>query len=124
MSEATYKKVKINGEVHVLKFDFNAISELEEYFDKGIHSIVSEETAGFNTIRTIFWAGMLWKNPTLKVHHVGKMLEQDIEENEEFDFDGMMEIAIKALFESKAFKLLSKRLDQKEKQKKSKEKNV
>ncbi|MDF2902367.1 MAG: hypothetical protein K0S25_5 [Bacillus sp. (in: firmicutes)] len=124
MSEATFKKVKINGEDHILKFDFNAISELEEYFDKGIHAIVSEETAGFNTIRTIFWAGMLWKNPNLKVHHVGRMLEQDIEENDEFDFDVMMETAIKALFDSKAFKLLSKRVEQKPAKKDKKEKNV
>jgi hypothetical protein len=119
MSQATYKKIKLNGEDHVLKFDFNAISELEEYYDKGIHAIVSEETAGFNTIRNIFWAGMLWKNPNLKTYHVGRMIEEEIEQNDEFDFDKSMETAIEALFSSKAFKLLTK-----QKTTTTKEKNV
>jgi hypothetical protein len=117
MSEATFKKVRLNGEDHVLKFDFNAIAELEEYYDKGIHAIVSEESAGFNTIRNIFWAGMLWKNPNIKVHHVGIMLEKDLEVNDEFDFDKLMEKAIDALFSSKAFKLLSKKVEQNNKEK-------
>lgn len=109
MSEATYKKITLNGDVHVLKYDFNAISELEEYYNKGIHAVVSEETIGFNTVRNIFWAGMLWKNPTLKPHHIGKMLEDDLNQNEEFDFDELMKTAIDALYSSKAFKLLSKK---------------
>lgn len=108
MSEATFKKIKLNGEEYVLKFDFNAISELEEYYKKGIHAVVSEETMGFNTVRNIFWAGMLWKNPTIKPLHVGKLLEDDMETNDDFDFEKMMETAIEALYDSKAFKLLSK----------------
>jgi hypothetical protein len=117
MSEATYKKITLNGEEHVLKFDFNAISELEQYYNKGIFAIVSEETMGFNTVRNIFWAGMLWKNPNLKPHHVGTMLEKDIEENNVFEFDKLMETAIDALYKSKAFKLLStnKKADKNEK---------
>jgi hypothetical protein len=105
---ATYKKVKLNGEDHILKFGFNAISDLEEYYQRGIHSIITEEVIGFNTVRNILWAGMLWKNPQLKVHHVGQMLEKEIEENEQFDFNEMMKTSIDALYNSKAFKLLSK----------------
>jgi hypothetical protein len=107
VSEATFKKVTLSGEDHVLKFDFNAIAELEQFYNKGIHAIVSEETIGFNTVRNIFWAGMLWKNPNLKPYHVGRMLEQDLEENENFEFDKLMELAIDALYNSKAFKLLA-----------------
>jgi hypothetical protein len=108
MSQATYKKITLTGEDYVLKYDFNALSELEEYYKKGIHAVVSEETIGFNTVRNIFWAGMLWKNPTLKPHHVGKMLEDELEQNDEFDFDELMKTAIDALYSSKAFKVLSK----------------
>lgn len=108
---ATFKKIKLNGEDHILKYGFNAISELEEYYDKGIHSIVTEEVIGFNTVRSIIWAGMLWKNPNLKVHHIGQMLEQEMEENEEFDLQDWMKTAIEALYNSKAFKMLTKRAD-------------
>ncbi|MDQ1003964.1 hypothetical protein QFZ28_004364 [Neobacillus niacini] len=113
MSEATYKKVTLNGEDHVLKFDFNGISELEQFYNKGIHGIVTDETIGFNTVRNIFWAGMLWKNPSLKPFHVGKMLQDDLEKNEEFDFEKLTETAIDALFNSKAFKLLSNNKNEK-----------
>jgi hypothetical protein len=109
MSDVSYKKVVLNGEDHILKFSFNAISELEEYYDKGIFSIVTEESVGFNTVRSIVWAGMLWKNPNLKVHHVGSMLEKEMEENENFDLSKWMEISTEALYKSKAFKLLSNR---------------
>lgn len=108
MSEATFKKIRLNGEDQILKYGFNAISELEEYYNKGIHAIVNEETIGFNTVRSILWAGMLWKNPSLKVHHVGSMLEKEMEENDELDFNELMEKAIDALYNSKAFKLISK----------------
>jgi hypothetical protein len=106
MSEATYKKVRLNGEDHILKYGFNAISELEQYYGKGVHSIVTEETIGFNTVRSFLWAGMLWKNPSLKVHHVGQMIEDELESNDEVDFNDLMKIATEALFKSKAFKLL------------------
>lgn len=106
---ATFKKVRLNGEDHILKFGFNAISELEQYYDKGIFQVITEETLGFNTIRSIIWAGMLWKAPQIKVHHVGEMLEQEMEANEEFDLEALMKTTIEALYESKAFKLLSKR---------------
>lgn len=109
MSDATFKSVKLNGEEHVLKYGFNAIAELEEYYQKGVFQIVTEELMGFNTIRNIIWAGMLWKSPQIKVHHVGSMLEKEMEENDQFNLDEWMEIAIKALYESKAFKLISKR---------------
>lgn len=111
MSEATFKKIKLNGEEYVLKYDFNALAELEEYYNKGIHAVVSEETIGFNTVRNIFWAGMLWKNPTLKPHHVGKLLEDESECNENMDLNNLMETAIEALYNSKAFRLLSGKSD-------------
>jgi hypothetical protein len=109
MSEATYKKVTLNGEEHVLKYGFNAIAELEEYYGKGIFSIVNEDSIGFNTVRSILWAGMLWKNSQLKVNHVGAMLEKEMEENEDFDLQSWMEITLESLSKSKAFQLLAKR---------------
>ena len=115
-NNATYRKITLNGEDHVLKYDFNAISELECLYDKGIFRVVTEETMGFNTIRSILWAGMLWRNPQLKVHHVGNMLEQEMDENEDFDFTELMKFTTEVLYTSKAFKLLAKRAEKEEKE--------
>lgn len=109
MTNATFRKVKLNGEDHVLKYDFNAISELEQYYNKGIFTVITEETIGFNSVRSILWAGMLWKNPQIKVHHVGSMLEQEVEENEQFDLSELMKFTTEALYSSKAFQLLANR---------------
>lgn len=111
MSNVTFKKITLNGEDHILKMDYNAVSELEMYYGKNIFSIVDEEKAGFNTARSIIWAGMLWKNPTLKVHHVGKMLEEAME-NGEHDLNGLMKISIEALFKSKIFSSMKKKSDE------------
>lgn len=111
MSEATYRKVKLDGEEHVLKIDFNAISEIENYFDKGIFSVISEETLGFNSTRVFLWAAMLWKNPKLKPQHVGAMIEKDMEDNEDFDLGELMKLSTQVLTESKAFKMLAKRAE-------------
>lgn len=119
MSEATYRSVKMNGEEHVLKMDFNAISEIEQYFNKGIFNVIEEEAIGFNTTRVFIWAGMLWKNPKLKLHHVGTFIENEMEENDDFDLQELMKLSLEVLTESKAFKLMAKRAG-KDKEKESK----
>ena len=113
MSEATYRKVKLDGEEHVLKMDFNAISEIEKYFNKGIFNVIEEEAIGFNTTRVFIWAGILWKNPKLKLHHVGSLIEKDMEEDEDFDLQELMKLSLEVLTESKAFKLLAKQAEKK-----------
>ncbi|MED3691306.1 hypothetical protein P4534_21300 [Peribacillus butanolivorans] len=114
MTQATFKKIKINGEEHILKFTFNAISDLEEHYQKGIFSVVQGSAIGFNTVRNFYWAGMLWKNPSLTPHHVGAMLEKEMEENEDYDVEEQMKIAVEALTTSKAFKLMAKRAEAKQ----------
>jgi hypothetical protein len=109
MSDATYRKIKLNGEDQILKFGFNAISDLEAHYDRGIWSIINEERIGFDLVRTVLWAGMLWRNPQLKVHHVGQLIEKEMEENEEFDFESLQTTTLEALIESRAFKILRKR---------------
>ena len=119
MSEVTYRKVKLAGEEYVLKIGFNAISKIEEYFNKGIFGVVSEETLGFNSTRVFLWAGMLWQNPKLKPDHVGDMIEKDMEENEDFDLGELMKLSTQILTESKAFQILAKRSEKEAKETKN-----
>lgn len=119
MSEVTYRKVKLAGEEYVLKLGFNAISKIEEYYNKGIFNVVSEETLGFNSTRVFLWAGMLWQNPRLKPDHVGDMIEKDMEENDEFDLGELMELSTQILTESRAFKILAKQSEKEDKESKN-----
>ena len=119
MSEVTYRKVKLAGEEYVLKMGFNAISKIEEYYNKGIFGVINEESLGFNSTRVFLWAGMLWKNPGLKPDHVGEMIEKDMEENEEFDLGELMKLSTQILTESKAFKILAKRSEEENKESKN-----
>lgn len=103
----TYNKIKLNGEEHILKMNFNAIRNLEKEYDRGIFGIIREEQMGLNLIAAILWSGLLWKNPNLEVKHVADLIDQDIESNDDFDFEKLSKFAMKLLTESKIFKLLS-----------------
>jgi hypothetical protein len=49
-----YVEVELDGKMKLVKFDFNAVSEVEEYFGKGIMAIFKEDQVGFNTIRILY----------------------------------------------------------------------
>jgi hypothetical protein len=66
--------VEFNGEEKLLRFDFNAMADLEDHFDKGIASILDKNRMGFSTIRGLYWAGLKWKMPGLTMEKVGTML--------------------------------------------------
>jgi hypothetical protein len=77
----TYKEVTLNGKEHLLKFDYNAVCDLEEIYNKGIAGILKEEQIGFRLVKTFYWAGLKWKNPGLTLDRVGNMLGKEIQDN-------------------------------------------
>lgn len=77
-----YVEVTFGDQVKQLRYDFNAISDLEEKFGKGIAVIVSEEQVGFRALRLFYWAGLKHKDPGLTVQRVGQMLQKKVEEGE------------------------------------------
>jgi hypothetical protein len=69
------KKVTIGLDVErELKFNINAVVELENRFNKPFHQVMSQETVGIETLRTMAYIGL---------KHGGlKFKGKDIEENE------------------------------------------
>lgn len=80
MSERSFVEVELGGKTRLLKYDFNAICEIEERTGKGVAAIFSEQNVGFNTIRLFLWAGLKWKIPGLQPQQVGQWLQQEMEE--------------------------------------------
>ncbi len=77
-----YAKVTFDGEEKLLRFDFNAMADLEDHFDKGIAAIMDKNRIGFSTIRGLYWAGLKWKIPGLTLEKVGNMLSTKMDEEE------------------------------------------
>lgn len=90
-----YVEVEFRGEVKLLRFDFNALADMEEYFGKGIRSIMQEENIGFRTIRALYWAGLKWKDRGLTIERTGQLIEQKIEDG--VTFQELMQPVVKAL---------------------------
>lgn len=90
-----YVNVEIGGKGRQLRFDFNAVSDLEDYFGKGIGAILSEEQVGFKVLRGMYWAGLKWNNRGLTLPKVGDWLQKKLEGG--MDMDDLSEPIIKAL---------------------------
>lgn len=95
-----YKKVELDGKEYLLKFDYNAACDLEEYFGKGIAAILHEEQVGFRLVRGFYWAGLKWKQHGLTLDQVGKMLGKELQENGK-DIGELMKPVMEALKKSK-----------------------
>jgi|SRR5690554_3622634 len=90
-----FVNVDLGGRERQLRFDFNAVADLEEHFGKGIASVMSEEQVGFRTIRAMYWAGLKWRNPRLTVEKVGEWLQEELENGA--SFEDLLEPIIKAM---------------------------
>src|SRR5690606_28276148 len=89
-----FVNVDLGGRERQLRFDFNAVADLEEHFGKGIASVMSEEQVGFRTIRAMYWAGMKWRNPRLTVEKAGEWLQEELENGT--SLEALLEPIIKA----------------------------
>lgn len=58
-----------------LRYDFNALADLEEKAGQGVGSLFSEGRLGFNTIRLLVWAGCKWQNKNLTLEQAGQAIQ-------------------------------------------------
>jgi hypothetical protein len=94
--------VTIDGKEHILKFDYNAVADMEDKYGKGFFGLLREENMGFSIMRSLYWAGLKWKNKGLTLEAVGTMLGKELTDNGA-DWGELMKPLFKAL---KASKLL------------------
>lgn len=97
-----YVEIVINDQVKLMKFDYNAIADLEEHYGLGISEIVSKKRIGFATIRALYWAGLKWKDKGITIQRAGNYINELIKEGQ--TFEQLMEPVKEALERSGLFK--------------------
>jgi len=64
-----------------LKYDFNAIAEIEDKYGTSIGAIFASGDIGFKVMRLLVWGGMLHNAPrTFTVKDAGKVISEYISE--------------------------------------------
>ena len=58
-----------------LRFDYNALSDVEEKAGMGIGAILSEQRIGFAMTRVLLWGGLKWEDRKLTLEKVGELLQ-------------------------------------------------
>ena len=97
-----YVEIVINGNVKIMKFDYNAVADLEEYYGLGIAEIVSKKRIGFSTVRALYWAGLKWKDKGITIQRAGNYINELVKEGR--NFEELMEPVKEALERSGLFK--------------------
>ena len=95
------KEFEVNGKTHRLKYDFNAIADIEEKSGQGMSKIFSTDMMGLHTIRLLVWAGLKHEDPGITTQRAG-MIIRDLM-NEGSDLEVVMELIADALSKSGVF---------------------
>lgn len=95
-----YIEIELDGKTRLLRFDYNAVCDVEEKFGKGIGSILNTEQVGLRVLRVFYWAALRWKDQGLTLERVGQMLQKEIAENGT-ELKALFEPVLKALKQSK-----------------------
>lgn len=59
----------------LLKYDFNAIADIEDKLGKPIGALFSGDGLGFNSLRLLVWGGMKANQPGLTIPAAGLMIQ-------------------------------------------------
>ena len=62
-----------------LRYDFNAVADLEDKGGLGIGAMFTEERIGFSSIRLLLWGGLKWEDKGLTLDRAGNMIQAYIE---------------------------------------------
>lgn len=62
-----------------LRFDANALADLEGVMGMGLSRIMSEEQIGVRAFRAMIWAGLKWEDRGLTLERAGRILMAYIE---------------------------------------------
>lgn len=72
--------IEIGGKNKRLRYDFNAIADIEEKSGKGIGQLFDEQSIGLYSIRVLLWGGLKWEDQGLTIQRTGKLVQQFIED--------------------------------------------
>jgi hypothetical protein len=67
-------EIELGGKVRLLRYDFNAIADIEEAAQTGIGVLLGAERVGLHSMRLLLWGGLKHEERGLTVQRVGVMV--------------------------------------------------
>ena len=77
--------IEIGGKNKRLRYDFNAVADIEEKSGKGLGSLFNEQNIGLYSMRLLLWGGLKWEDPGLTIQRTGQMIQQFIEDGNDLE---------------------------------------
>lgn len=93
--------LEIGDKAYRLRYDFNAIADIEQQAGAGVGELFSEGKVGFNTIRLLLWGGLKWEDKGLTLQRAGMIVNEWIQQGNEIE--DLMEYVQEALEKSGLF---------------------
>jgi len=97
----THRTIEINNKEYKLRYDFNAVCEIEEKSGKSIMHIASTENMGVSTIRLLLWGGLKHNNEGMTVKQAGELIQEYM--NADGELENLVTKITEAITESGAF---------------------
>lgn len=69
-------ELEMAGKTRKLRYDFNALADIEEKADMGIGQLFNERRAGFHSVRLFVWGGLKWQDRGLTVDRAGNLVKE------------------------------------------------
>ena len=67
-------EIELGGKSRRLRYDFNAIADIEQKAGLGIGALFDENRAGLNSLRLLIWGGLKWQERGLTVERTGQLV--------------------------------------------------
>ena len=71
---------EVKGEGKRLRYDFNALADIEQIAGVGAEELFSQRRAGFNLIRLLIWGGLKADDPGITLQRAGLIIRNMIDE--------------------------------------------
>jgi len=85
----------------MLRFDYNAIADLQEQAGLSMADMMDESKLGFGTIRSFVWAGLKHEDPTMTTRKAGELIQGYLENGGKIE--QLMQKVVKAIMASGCF---------------------
>lgn len=96
-----YEEVTLCGKKYMLKYNLNIVCDMEEYFQKGIAAVLTEDQVGLRLVRAFYYYGLKWQFHDITFEKVGSLLGKELRENPEANFASLLQPAMSALKKSR-----------------------
>lgn len=72
-------EVELGGKSRRIRYDFNAIADVEEKAAAGVVALFSEDRVGLHAMRILLWGGLKHEDKGLTIARVGSMIQEYME---------------------------------------------